>query len=79
MTEEQVNYQRSLKQGNRNHAALFFDLDGGAADLYNMVMAEVEPPLLKAVMHTPDKIKAGPPKLSASSQLQKKLKQYDLL
>jgi len=60
----------------------FSDLDGQATrDLYGIVMAEVEPPLLKAVMaYTRQNQSRAAETLGLNrGTLRKKLKQYDLL
>lgn len=82
--EEKVNYQRqSLKQSVTEAMQRYFsDLDGQAThDLYNIVMAEVEPPLLKAVMaYTRQNQSRAAETLGLNrGTLRKKLKQYDLL
>lgn len=82
--EDQVNYQRqSLKQSVTEAMQRYFsDLDGQAThDLYNIVMAEVEPPLLKAVMaYTRQNQSRAAETLGLNrGTLRKKLKQYDLL
>ena len=82
--EEKVNYQRqSLKQSVTEAMQRYFsDLDGQAThDLYSIVMAEVEPPLLKAVMaYTRQNQSRAAETLGLNrGTLRKKLKKYDLL
>ncbi len=60
----------------------FLDLDGQTTtDLYAVVMAEVEPPLLSAVMkyNRQNQSKAAAMLGVNRATLRKKLKQYDLL
>lgn len=82
--EDRINYQRqSLKQSVTEAMQRYFsDLDGQAThDLYDIVMAEVEPPLLKAVMaYTRQNQSRAAETLGLNrGTLRKKLKQYDLL
>ena len=60
----------------------FTDLDGqDTQDLYNLVMAEVEPPLLHAAMNYTKQNQSKTAELLGLNRgtLRKKLKQYDLL
>ena len=60
----------------------FSDLDGqDTSDLYNLVMAEVEPPLLHAAMNYTKQNQSRTAELLGLNRgtLRKKLKQYDLL
>jgi Fis family transcriptional regulator, factor for inversion stimulation protein len=82
--EDRLNHQRqSLKQSVTEAMQRYFsDLDGQAThDLYDIVMAEVEPPLLKAVMaYTRQNQSRAAETLGLNrGTLRKKLKQYDLL
>ena len=79
-----LSYQRqSLKQSVTEAMQRYFsDLDGQSTqDLYDIVMAEVEPPLLKAVMaYTRQNQSRAAETLGLNrGTLRKKLKQYDLL
>lgn len=73
----------TLKECVKNAMDTFFqDLDGQpAANLYEMVMAEVEAPLLDVVMkHSRDNQSKASEILGINrGTLRKKLKQYDLL
>lgn len=73
----------TLKECVKNAMNTFFqDLDGQpAANLYEMVMAEVEAPLLDVVMkHSRDNQSKASEILGINrGTLRKKLKQYDLL
>jgi Fis family transcriptional regulator len=75
--------QQSLQQSVTEAMQRYFsDLDGQAThDLYDIVMAEVEPPLLKAVMaYTRQNQSRAAETLGLNrGTLRKKLKQYDLL
>jgi Fis family transcriptional regulator len=60
----------------------FSDLDGqDTQDLYNLVMAEVEPPLLQAAMNYTKQNQSKTAELLGLNRgtLRKKLKQYNLL
>jgi len=60
----------------------FTDLDGQPAnDLYNLVLSEVEAPLLEAVMHYTRNNQSKTAEMLGLNRgtLRKKLKQYDLL
>ena len=77
-------YQRQcLKQSVTEAMQRYFsDLDGQSTqNLYDIVMAEVEPPLLKAVMaYTRQNQSRAAETLGLNrGTLRKKLKQYDLL
>jgi Fis family transcriptional regulator, factor for inversion stimulation protein len=79
-----LRYQRqSLKQSVTEAMQRYFsDLDGQSTqNLYDIVMAEVEPPLLKAVMaYTRQNQSRAAETLGLNrGTLRKKLKQYDLL
>ena len=79
----QIPQQRSL----RDHVAdsmhrYFFDLDGqDTKELYDLVMAEVEPPLLEAAMKYTRNNQSKTAALLGLNRgtLRKKLKQYNLL
>jgi len=82
-TQTTLNPQQSL----RDHVAqamqrYFEDLDGqDTRDLYNLVMAEVEPPLLKAAMNYSSQNQSKTAQLLGLNRgtLRKKLKQHNLL
>jgi Fis family transcriptional regulator len=60
----------------------FADLDGqDTSDLYKLVMAEVEPPLLRAAMNYTRQNQSRTAEILGLNRgtLRKKLKQYDLL
>jgi Fis family transcriptional regulator len=60
----------------------FADLDGqDTSDLYKLVMAEVEPPLLRAAMNYTSQNQSRTAEILGLNRgtLRKKLKQYDLL
>ena len=75
------------RQSLRDHVAeamqrYFEDLDGqDTRDLYNLVMAEVEPPLLKAAMNYSRQNQSKTAQLLGLNRgtLRKKLRQYNLL
>jgi len=73
----------TLKECVRTAIDQFFELLDGqpASDLYDMVMSEVEAPLLEVVMkHTRDNQSKASEVLGLNrGTLRKKLKQYDLL
>jgi Fis family transcriptional regulator len=79
----EITQQKSL----RNHVAeamqqYFHDLDGqDTKELYNLVMAEVEPPLLQAAMKYTRNNQSKTAVLLGLNRgtLRKKLKQYNLL
>ena len=76
---KQQSLQKSVTEAMQRY---FSDLDGQAThDLYGIVMAEVEPPLLKAVMaYTRQNQSRAAETLGLNrGTLRKKLKQYDLL
>jgi Fis family transcriptional regulator len=78
-TSKQQSLQHSVTEAMQRY---FSDLDGQAThDLYDIVMAEVEPPLLKAVMaYTRQNQSRAAETLGLNrGTLRKKLKQYDLL
>ncbi|ETN93695.1 DNA-binding transcriptional regulator Fis [SAR92 clade bacterium H455] len=78
-TSKQQSLQQSVTEAMQRY---FSDLDGQAThDLYDIVMAEVEPPLLKAVMaYTRQNQSRAAETLGLNrGTLRKKLKQYDLL
>ncbi|MCM5703341.1 DNA-binding transcriptional regulator Fis [Larsenimonas salina] len=74
---------QTLREAVETSMARYFEhLDGGnVTDLYAMVMAEVEAPLLQAVMvHTQGNQTVASQVLGLNrGTLRKKLKQYDLL
>ena len=78
-TSKQQSLQQSVTEAMQRY---FSDLDGQAThDLYDIVMAEVEPPLLRAVMaYTRQNQSRAAETLGLNrGTLRKKLKQYDLL
>ena len=80
-------YQAPAQQSLRDHVAeamqrYFQDLDGqDTRDLYAIVMAEVEPPLLEAAMQYSRQNQSKAAELLGLNRgtLRKKLKQYNLL
>jgi Fis family transcriptional regulator len=81
--EPEQHQHQSLRQC-VEHAlrAYFADLDGQpTSDLYNMVLAEVEAPLLEAVMDYTRNNQSKTAEMLGLNRgtLRKKLKQYDLL
>jgi Fis family transcriptional regulator len=80
-------YQAPVQQSLRDHVAdamqrYFQDLDGqDTRDLYAIVMAEVEPPLLEAAMQYSRQNQSKAAELLGLNRgtLRKKLKQYNLL
>ena len=80
-------YQVPKQQSLRDHVAeamlrYFQDLDGqDTRDLYDIVMAEVEPPLLEAAMKYTRQNQSRAAELLGLNRgtLRKKLKQYNLL
>ena len=81
--ELELNKELTLKECVHSTVDKFFQLLDGqpAANLYEMVMAEVEAPLLDVVMkHARDKQSKASEILGINrGTLRKKLKQYDLL
>jgi len=78
-SKQRKSLQQSVTEAMQRY---FSDLDGQAThDLYDIVMAEVEPPLLKAVMaYTRQNQSRAAETLGLNrGTLRKKLKQYDLL
>lgn len=75
--------EKSLKQHVSESMQRYFnDLDGQpTTDLYNIVMAEIEPPLLSAVMAYNGQNQSKSAEMLGLNRgtLRKKLKQYDLL
>lgn len=83
-TEEKLNGQsKTLKQSVHNSLDAFFDhLDGQpVTNLYDLVLSEIEAPLLDVVMkHAKDNQTKASEILGLNrGTLRKKLKQYDLL
>ena len=84
---ETESYQAPVQQSLRDHVAAamqryFEDLDGQETrDLYNIAMAEVEPPLLEAAMKYTRQNQSKAAELLGLNRgtLRKKLKQYNLL
>jgi len=88
ITDTQIEQaQTTQQQSLRDHVAeaiqrYFDDLDGqDTRDLYSLVMAEVEPPLLEAVMNYTRHNQSKTAQLLGLNRgtLRKKLKQYNLL
>jgi Fis family transcriptional regulator len=78
-SKQRKSLQQSVTEAMQRY---FSDLDGQAThDLYDIVMAEVEPPLLRAVMaYTRQNQSRAAETLGLNrGTLRKKLKQYDLL
>ena len=78
-SKQRKSLQQSVTEAMQRY---FSDLDGQAThDLYDIVMAEVEPPLLRAVMaySRQNQSRAAETLGLNRGTLRKKLKQYDLL
>ena len=82
LDQEKKHYSLLRESASKSIERYFEDLDGqGAVDLYALVMAEVEPPMLLAVMkyNRQNQSKAAAMLGINRATLRKKLKYYDLL
>ena len=82
LDQEKKNYSLLRESASKSIERYFEDLDGqGAVDLYALVMAEVEPPMLLAVMKYNRQNQSKSAKMLGINRatLRKKLKFYNLI